>query len=124
MVGYSALIREASRELTAKERVAFKDTTNCVSFDEATANDHVIIDVDMYVILDIHNEHSDDKDYTKYVIVSKDGTRYVTGSESFFTSFMDIFSEMCGVDEEWKLDVYKMESKNYKGKGFITCSII
>lgn len=124
MTGFEAKIREASKQLSAKERVKFKDTTNAVQLDEATKDNPLRIAPDFYVILDIHNEHSEDKDYVKYVIVSKEGTKYVTGSESFFSSFKAIVDEMGGTDEEYEVEVYRLPSKNYKGKEFLTCSIV
>lgn len=123
MNGYSVAIKESSRELTAKQRIALKDTTEAVKLDEATQVEPVIINVDMYAILAIHNEKSDNPDYDNYIVVDKNGTKYVTGSASFWSSFMDIFTEMEGDDEEWALKVYRVPSKNYKGKDFITCSI-
>lgn len=123
MNGYSVSIKESSRELTAKQRIALKDTTGAVKLDEATQVEPVIINVDMYAILAIHNEKSENPDYDNYIVVDKNGTKYVTGSASFWSSFMDIFTEMEGDDEEWALKVYRVPSKNYKGKDFITCSI-
>ena len=123
MNGYSVSIKESSRELTAKQRIALKDTTTAIKLDEATQVEPVIINVDMYAILAIHNEKSENPDYDNYVVVDKNGTKYVTGSASFWSSFMDIFTEMEGEDEAWTLKVYRVPSKNYKGKDFITCSI-
>lgn len=123
MEGYSVNIREVSRSITAKERVKLKDTTNAISLDEVTREGKFVFEPDYYAILDVHNEQSEDKDYIKYVIVDKAGTKLVTGSESFFTSFKDIMDEMAGCDEEFSIEAYRMPSKNYKGKEFITCSI-
>lgn len=123
MNGYSVSIKESSRELTAKQRIALKDTTTAIKLDEATQVEPVIINVDMYAILDIHNEKSENPDYENYIVVDKNGTKYVTGSASFWSSFIDIFTEMEGEDEAWTLKVYRVPSKNYKGKDFITCSI-
>ena len=124
MNGYSVSIKEASRELMAKQRIALKDTTNAVKLDEATQIEPVIIDVDMYAVLTIHNEKSENPDYENYIVVDKNGTKYVTGSMSFWSSFMDIFSEMAGEDEDYSIKAYRVPSKNYKGKDFITCSIV
>lgn len=123
MNGYSVSIKESSRELTAKQRVALKDTTSAIKLDEATQVEAVTINVDMYAVLAIHNEKSENPDYENYIVVDKNGTKYVTGSASFWSSFMDIFTEMEGEDEAWTLKVYRVPSKNYKGKDFITCSI-
>ena len=124
MEGYSVQIVNASKELTAKQRVMLKDTTNAVSLDEATQGAPLVIDPDFFVTLSVHNEKSEDKDYLKHVIVDKAGTKYVTGSESFFTAFRDIMDEMSGTYEEFQIQVYRMPSKNYKGKEFLTCSIV
>ena len=123
MNGYSVSIKESSRELTAKQRIALKDTPNAVKLDEATQVEPVTINVDMYAVLAIHNEKSENPDYENYIVVDKDGTKYVTGSASFWSSFMDIFTEMEGEDEAWTLKVFRVPSKNFKGKDFITCSI-
>lgn len=126
-MAYTVTIAESSRELTAKERIALKDTTAAIHLDAETSDAGdagVIINVDAYVVLNIHNDKSDDKDYNNYIILDKDGTTYVTGSESFWNAFMNIYTEMRGEDEEWAIKAYRRPSKNYKGKDFITCSII
>lgn len=127
MEGYSVKIRESSKELSAKERIALKDTTNCISIDSETeANGKLIIDYSFHVILDIHNEKSDNKDYTKIVVVDKDGNKFVTGSNSFIDSLTDIVDEMvdAGEGDNITIECYRRESNNYKGKTFITCSIV
>lgn len=124
MEGYTVTIREISKELSAKAKVMLKDTTNAIQLDEVTQGAKFVFEPDFYAVLDIHNEKSDNKDYTKYIIVDKAGTKLITGSESFFTAFRDIMHEMEGCDEEFSIEAYRMPSKNYKGKEFITCSII
>lgn len=130
MEGYKATVRECSKDLTVKEKIMLKDTTNAESLDILTQeaifnNEKVIINVDYYAIIDIHNEHSDNKDYINFIVVDKDGYKYVTGSQSFITQFKDIVDEMKEAgEEEIKIEVYRKESKNYKGKDFITCSLV
>lgn len=123
LTGYSVEIVESNKQLTAKERIKVKDTTNAIRLDEATHGGAIDISPDTYAVLHIHNEKSDNIDYKNYVIVDKEGTKYVTGSESFWSSFMNIYEEMNGEQEEWGIKVYRAPSKNYKGKDFITCSI-
>lgn len=123
MVGYSVEIRETSMELTAKERIMIKDTTDAIKLDQATKEGDIIIQPRMFAILDIHNEKSDNKEYQNYIIQDMNGEKYVTGSDSFWSSFMDIYNEMKEETEEWAIKVYRRESNNYKGKDFITCSI-
>lgn len=127
MEGYSVKIREASRDLTAKEKIALKDYSNATPLDTALNDiDVLTITPAAYVILDVHNEKSkQDKDYVKYVLIDNAGNKFVTGSESFFTSFKDIFDTMSteAPGEEYSIDVLKKPSQNYKGKSFITCAL-
>lgn len=127
MEGYSVNIKFISKEVPAKERIKLKDTTNAISLDEATQeNDSLIISPAFYAVLEVHNEKSEDKDYSKYLIVDRSGTKYVTGSKSFITAFEDIAKDMQAFapDEEYDIEVYRRESANYKGKSFITCSLV
>lgn len=126
MTGYAVKIEEASKELTKKEKVMLKDTSDAVKLDEAVNGEAIIINPDYYAVLKVHNEKSDNKEYFVYVVVDKDGTKYITGSESFWSSFFNIWDEMTedGGTEPWELKCYKLDSKNYKGKQFLTCSII
>ena len=123
MNGYSVSIKETSRNLSAKERIAIKDTTSAIKLDEATQVESVLISPEMFAVLSIHNDKSDNPDYENYIVVDKDGRKFVTGSTSFWTSFMDIWTEMENEDEDWSVLVYRHPSKNYKGKDFITCAI-
>lgn len=124
MTGYSVSIAMASKELSAKERIQLKDTTSAIKLDEVTQTEPLCIIPKMYAELDVHNEMSDNKDYKNYIIVDENDKKYVTGSSSFWTSFMEIAREMENETEEWAINVYRMPSKNYKGKEFITCSIV
>lgn len=124
MTGYFVKIAKASKELSARDRVAVKDTANAIALDEATKDSPLVIAIDYYVVLDVHNEKSENKDYTKYVVVDKSGNKFVTGSESFFTSMLEIMDEMADAGEDFEIQVYRMPSKNYKGKEFLTCSIV
>ena len=58
------------------------------------------------------------------MIADKNGTRYSTGSKSFFNNLVDICEEMEDSDEEWQIKAYRKPSKNREGKDFITCSIV
>lgn len=123
MSEYKAEVIESSRQLTARERIRFKDLTDAISLDTVT-NEALTIEVKDYAIVKVHNEKSDNKEYTKYVLEDKDGNLYATGSESFWKSFKDIWDEMSNETEAWMLKIYKKDSANYKGKQFITCSIV
>lgn len=127
MENYNANIIETTHELTAREKIMMKDTTNAIKIDQLI-DEHGRFEITPsdYVILQIHNEKSKDrKDYLNYLIIDKDGTKYVTGSPSFWNSFKGIWDEMRSEsEEEFTVEVYKMPSKNYSGKDFITCSIL
>ena len=128
MEGYKVSITFASKELSVKEKLAVKDFTAAVSIDSALDNDgSLIIAPAMYAILDVHNERSKkEKDYRKFVVVDRAGTKYTTGSESFFTSFKEIFDIMAdeAPDEEYSIECFRKPSKNYAGKTFLTCTIV
>lgn len=127
MTGYSVKVTDSSKELTKKEQVMFKDLSDALNLSEFI-DEHdgaVMIDVESWVELVVHNEKAKDgqnKDYTNYVVVDKNGTRYYTGSESFWSSFNDIWCDMNDSTEEWSLKVYKKQSKGKKD--FITCSVM
>lgn len=127
MTNYSVKVVESSKELTKKETVMFKDLSDANNLSEFI-DEHggaVMIAVESWVELAIHNEKAKDgqnKDYTNYVVVDKNGSRYYTGSESFWSSFNDIWYDMSDSTEEWSLKVYKKQSKGKKD--FITCSVL
>lgn len=122
---YEVKINSVSKELTARERVMLKDTRNAIKLDEAVNVTPLVISPAYYAILDVHNEKSkEDKDFQNYIVVDTAGNKYVTGSTSFFEAFTEIVEEMSGTGEEYEIEIYKLDSKNYKGKQFITCSIV
>lgn len=122
---YQVKIEKASSEFSGKQAVMLKDLSDAVSFDAATQEGQVVIKPVAWAALATHNEKAkDNKDYYNYVILTEDGGKYKTGSDNFFNSFMDIWEEMHGSDEEWAVKVYRKPSKNYQGKEFITCSVI
>ena len=125
MEGYTVKIEESSEELKGKQRIIMKDTSDALKLDEATeGGNSIIIKVEKWAILKVHNEKADDKEYENYIIVDSEGHKFVTGSQSFWSSFINIYEEMKDEDEEWAIKVYRLPSKNYKGKEFITCSVI
>ena len=125
MEGYNVTIKETSKELTAKERIAIKDITNAIKLENVADDDAFIIKPVAYAVLAVHNEKSkDNKDYNVYIITAEDGSIFKTGSDSFFDSFRNIWDEMQGEDEEWSISIFKRPSKNYEGKYFLTCAIV
>ena len=124
MEGYNVTIVKASKELSHKERVRMKDTTNALSLDRVTQDGPVLIDLDFYAVLNVHNEKSESIDYTVCILVDKAGTKYRTGSPSFLTALDEIMVDMADCDEPWQLEISRRPSKNYKGKEFLTCSVV
>ena len=121
---YRVTIKETSDELSPIEKVKYKDTTDCVRLDLLLEQEKsVIIKPKKFVVLDIHNDKSEDKDYPNYIIVDDTDTKYITGSATFFNTFINIYNELKDYQGDWNLKIYKVDSKNYKGKQFITCSV-
>lgn len=127
---YSVVIEESSRELTPKERVMFKDLGNAQKLntlaEEAEANGvkAIIENVKDFVVINVHNEASEDVDYKNYLIVDGNGEKYYTGSTPFWNSFKAIYDEMAESGEEWGIQLNLIPSKNYSGKTVLTCSLI
>lgn len=128
MEGYTVKIECCSKELTAKERIRIKDFSTAIQLDDIIQpGEHFCIVIAYYAVMAVHNEFAkgDNKDYKKFVVVDQTGQAYITGSESFMTAVFEVMAEMEGYpDEEIQLDCYKLESKNYQGKHFLTCTVI
>ena len=125
MEGYKAIIAGSSEGLTPIELIKLKDRTNAISLDEVVQPDQPLnIKPKGWVVLSIHNEKSDNKDYNNYLIIDEEGTTYVTGSESFWSSFNGIIDDLqqYGI-EDYTLSICKRKSKNYSGKHFLTCTL-
>lgn len=123
---YSVKIIDSAGELTAKERIMLKDLSNTTPLEDVinvSENGKFVFNPTGWVELEVHNEQAENKDYKVFVVVTND-EKYATSSVSFKESFLDLFSEVQGLEEEWSLVSYHKESKNYKGKSFITCSLI
>lgn len=123
---YSVTIKESSKELTAREKLKVTDIQICLPIDQKIDehNGNLIIKPTDYVLLGVHNEKSDNKDYEVFVVIDINGDMYSTSSKSFKESFMQIFEIMREEKEEYEICCFKVESKNYKGKSFIKCSIV
>ena len=127
---YNATVAEASRELTPKERVMFKDLGNAIKLNDlaegaqASGDKAIIASIADYAVLAIHNEASEDVDYNNYLIIDGEGNKYYTGSTPFWNSFKSIWDEMHDSGEEWGIQLNLIPSKNFAGKTVLTCSLI
>lgn len=125
MNGYTVTITESSKDLTAKERIALKDTSNAIKLDEVCKPEEPFVFTPaLYAKIHVENPNSEDKEYDQYIFVDTEGRKYMTGSQSFFDSFINIWNEMGDEQEEWSIEVTKHPSKKYSGKYFITASIV
>lgn len=122
-MAYTAEIVKSNRELSKKEKVMYKNASDCKRLDdETTKNGSIVISPVLWIELAVHNDKAKNPDYTQYIIVDKDGTSYLTGSENFYNNFNSIAEEMEG--EEFEVEVYRKPSKNFSGKEFLTCKLI
>ena len=122
-MAYTAEIAECNKELSKKERVMYKNASDCKRLDEVTTKTgSVRIKPEIWLVLNVHNDKANNPDYTQYIIVDKDGTAYLTGSENFWANFKTIAEEMEG--EEFEVEVYRKPSKNFNGKDFLTCKLV
>ena len=64
---YNTQIISSSRELTAKERITLKDFNDCTGLDTVVTNDNgVIIDPNVIVEVQVHNERAKDDQVIHY----------------------------------------------------------
>ena len=125
---YTCEIVASSREFTGRERIRIKDKGNAKKLDALTAEGSIFIQVIDWAILRIENDQSNDKVYTNYILLDTDGSKYVTGSESFWSSFKSVFDELeAEIDRENNVgipfEVYQLPSKKREGKTFLSCSL-
>ena len=124
---YNTKVVSTSREITPQEKFLIKDFNDAIGLDSVVTNDEdIILDIDIIAEVQVHNEHAkDDKDYTTIVIITTDGTKYTTSSNSVRDAISDIMDE-CKDEgiEDYKLKIFKKPSKNYAGKSFMTASIV
>lgn len=124
---YESKIISASQELTKKEQAKLLNLSAIPTFDNVVPDDgEICIIPSGYVELEVHNEKAKgDKDYKNYIVYTKDGEVYRTGSESFYQAFKPLWELFNSGDEteEFELVIYKSPSKNYSGKCYLTCTV-
>lgn len=123
MKDYSVKIIDSSREFKGKDAIIIKDVSNADPLNKLSADGEFIFKPVDFAVLEIHNERSENKDYTVYVLVGDDGSMYSTSSDNFFDTFIDIFEELQELDEEWALKVFQKNSKKREGQKFMTCAV-
>lgn len=123
---YSVTIAEASAEFRGKALLKVTDMMASAPLNEVvTTEQALILKVSDYAVVDVHNDSAKgDKDYKQYILIDADGNTYRTGSAAFYRTFKEIWDAMAESDEDWELKVYKVPSKNYKGKDVILCTVV
>lgn len=127
---YTVTIKEAYKDLTAREKIKFKDTSDAISLDtfsktEGFDGETPVLEPAGYVVLEVHNDKAQgDPDYDQFVIIDTMGNKFVTGSDSFYRAFKNIWDELKDDPEPWQIKINRKQSKNYTGKEFITCSLV
>lgn len=126
MENFKVTVVDCSKDLSPKERIKLKDTTAATKLDAVTQEGPVTIYPTMYAVLTIENPKADVEKYDNYILSDDEGNTFATGSKSFWESFMGIYEEMGGFDsaEAWGVQVYRVPSKNYKGKEFLSCTVV
>lgn len=128
MEGYKAQLVCGSREFTKVEQILITMGTH-TPLDADLANSDVMIAIDWWAKVTVHNEKSDNKDYKIFLVKDKEtGVIYQTSSESFMSSFLDIWDIMMDNEDpaepNYSVICKQKESNNYKGKFFFTCDIV
>ena len=117
---YEVKLIEASRELTARDKIRYKNFSAAVALDTLVVDDKESFSFTPigYAIFEVHNERAENTDYSLYIIEDASGNLYKTGSLSFFGRFKDIFDEMTkeSPDEQFSVSVIKRPSARFKGK--------
>lgn len=120
---FTAEIFEGSRDFSPREKLKITDTMTAIRLDSIDSG--VEIPVESYARIHVHNPFaSEDVDYDQFVIIAEDGTVFLTGSDSFISSFMRIYDALKGSDEKMVIKVSKIPSKNRQGKYFLACALV
>lgn len=119
---FKAEINYCNTELTVKEKIKFKNLNDSIAIN--TLENGTILTVDKWGVLQIHNGKLDEPDYQNVLLVTPEGNKYHTSSNSFFMALSDIQSELDEAGEKGAFDIkiVKKQSKNNSGQ-FITCTL-
>lgn len=121
---YSSEIIASMKSLSGKEKVRFKDLTASKKLDEEVTEDtSLLVALDNYIKLHVHNSKSENPDYDVMIVIDKEGNSYYTSSETFMRALEGVINDMKDETEEWGIEVVKKPSSNFKGKFFLTCTV-
>lgn len=125
---YSEKIIDKSSGLEKRALLIVSDRQDAETFSmimKETDTKKLLISVDSWCIIEIHNENGKDKDYTILVILDETGVKYCTSSKSFISRFQNIIYQLRDFEEpdsHFSLVCVSKPSKNYD-TGFLTCSL-
>lgn len=117
---FKSEISYCNTDLNVKEKIQFKNLNDSESIN--TLENGTKLTVDKWGLVQIHNEKLDEPDYQNVVLVTPEGNKYHTSSNSFFMAIDDIQSELDDAGEKgaFDIEIVKKKSKNNSGQ-FITC---
>lgn len=132
MKEYNVTITDASKELTAREKIKLKHLNGVPKLIDLCLEKPYAFSPKDWFLLNIHNEKVRRKDgntdYQILIVEDIDGNMYSTSSTSFYETFTDIFSDMKELVEEtgeaYEVEAYQFPSKNYEGNNILSCRLI
>lgn len=124
---YSTKVKESS-ELTKREVIKLSTIKDTVGLDDVTQDGAFDLQYKGHALFEVHNEAAEQTDYERLLIIDEGGTVYSTSSESFIIAFndlMDMVAELRAAGDTDPVIIHctRHESKNYKGKQFLSCSL-
>lgn len=129
-MSYEVELIEGSFEPSARERLKYQDFSEMQKIDqlcEGTDDTSIIEGVAEYLLFNVHNDNSTsgNEDYSQLVIITEDGSGYVTGSTTFIRDFGTVFAIMRGDNDiPFGIKIRKVPSKRYSGKYFLKLSVM
>lgn len=123
---FKATITSSLKELTAREKVKFSDFSNSESIDTLSQQSTVQFIVDNVITLKVENDKSENGEYDVYLFVTPSGSVLHTSSRNFYDSVMSIIETLHqnNDNEPIEIEVVRKDSKNFKGKQFITAVLV
>lgn len=120
------IVRSNRENMTAREKIALKDTTNAQSLEELTREAPFVVVVHEWAVIHVSNDMSENKEYDKYLIVDPDGAKFATGSPSFWNALSAIIDELESANDhdDFTIEVVQRPSRNYSGKTFLSCALV
>ena len=120
---FESKIIYVSKEMNARERIAFKNISNSELINSLATDTN--IPISYWGVVEVHNPRNENPDYQVVIVVTPDGKKYHTSSNSFFMALDEIQCELDAADDKdpFGVKVQKKQSKNNSGT-FLTCSLI